>query len=250
MPLKLNSRFGAGRQYFPCLMTGFEYGKLGTSLYGSANGFGNIGYFAIVDLGHELFIWFVFLAMLIKKRDGIQEIRRLLGSFFKSPVIIAILPGIGINLLGIQEQLYEYPITGGVILTLGYLGNLTVPLILLIAGYGIQLDRHRVKEASTVIGLRLTVLRIQLLIPTNLASPSIPAFYGQVGLPDLTPALTAGHGSHSFRLKDRRSCEAKFTNKSKKKLKHRIKFHSALERQPTACPLFNLKINPKVKLVL
>jgi len=250
LPLKLNSRFGAGRQYFPCLMTGFEYGKLGTSLYGSANGFGNIGYFAIVDLGHELFIWFVFLAMLIKKRDGIQEIRRLLGSFFKSPVIIAILPGIGINLLGIQEQLYEYPITGGVILTLGYLGNLTVPLILLIAGYGIRLDRHRVKEASTVIGLRLTVLRIQLLIPTNLASPSIPAFYGQVGLPDLTPALTAGHGSHSFRLKVRRSCEAKFTNKSKKKLKHRIKFHSALERQPTACPLFNLKINPKVKLVL
>jgi predicted permease len=155
---RLQPRFGAGHEYFPFLMTGFEYGMLGISLYGSAYGLGNIGPFAIVDLGHELFIWFVFLAMLIKKRDGIQDNRKLVGSFFKSPVIIAILAGIGINLLGIQEQLYELPFTGGIMLTLGYLGNLTVPLILLIVGYGIQLDRDRVKEASTVIGLRLAIL--------------------------------------------------------------------------------------------
>ena len=154
----LQPRFGTGHEYFPYLMTGFEYGMLGISLYGSAYGLGNIGHFAIVDLGHELFIWFVFLAMLIKKRDGIQDNRKLLGSFFKSPVIIAILAGIGINLLGIQELLYELPIAGGVLLTLGYLGNLTVPLILLIVGYGIQLDRDRVKEASTVISLRLLIL--------------------------------------------------------------------------------------------
>ncbi len=73
-------------------------------------------------------------------------------------MIIAILAGIGINLLGIQQLLYELPVTGGVLLTLGYLGNLTVPLILLIVGYGIQLDRGRVKEASTVISLRLLIL--------------------------------------------------------------------------------------------
>jgi len=155
---KLQSRFGAGHEYFPFLMTGFEYGMLGISLYGSAYGLENIGPFAIVDLGHELFIWFVFLAMLIKKRDGIQDNRKLLGSFFKSPVIIAILAGIALNLLGVREQLYDYPVTGGIMLTLGYLGNLTVPLILLIVGYGIQLDRDRIKEASTVIGLRLAIL--------------------------------------------------------------------------------------------
>jgi predicted permease len=139
-------------------MTGFEYGMLGISLYGSAYGLENIGYFAVVDLGHELFIWFVFLAILIKQRDGIQDNRKLVSSFFKSPVIIAILAGIGINLLGIQELLYDLPVTGGIMLTLEYLGNLTVPLILLIVGYGIQLDRSRVIEASPVIGLRLIIL--------------------------------------------------------------------------------------------
>lgn len=154
----LQPRFGAGHEYFPYLTTGFEYGMLGVSLYGSAYGLDNIAYIAVIDLGHELFIWFVFLALLLKKRDGIQDNRKLLTSFFKSPVIIAILASIAINLTGISEELNRLPVTGGILLALEYLGAMTIPLILIIVGYGIQLDPGRIRETSGVVVPRLVVL--------------------------------------------------------------------------------------------
>lgn len=160
----LENRFSARHEYFPFLMTGFEYGMLGVSLFGSAYGLENIGYIAIVDLGHEIFIWFVFLALLLMKRDEARNPAQLAGTFFKSPVIIAILAGILFNILGIQEFLYEGPVTGALIATLQFLSNLVIPLILIIVGYGIKLDRHGLKEAALVI-----VIRLALLIPIALA---------------------------------------------------------------------------------
>ena len=34
-------------------------------MFASAYGLQNIGYIAVIDLGHEIFIWFVFLALLL-----------------------------------------------------------------------------------------------------------------------------------------------------------------------------------------
>ena len=93
--------------YFPFLMTGFEYGMLGVSLFGGAYGLEKLGYIAVLALGHEIFIWFVFLAFLLTKRDGIQNSKQLLETFFKSPVIIAILVGLSLNLLGFKTLLFQ-----------------------------------------------------------------------------------------------------------------------------------------------
>jgi predicted permease len=147
-------------EYFPFLMTGFEYGMLGISLFGSAYGLENIGYIAVVDLGHELFIWFVFLAFLFVKRNGTQKFGELVTSFFKAPVIIGILAGVGINLLGWREFLYQAPISGGILNALDFLTGLTVPLILIIVGYGIRFDQHKINES-----VGLTTLRLGILIP-------------------------------------------------------------------------------------
>jgi hypothetical protein len=151
-------------------MTGFEAGMLGISLFGSAYGLGKVGFFAVVDLGHELFIWFVFLALLMVKRDGIRGPLQLVASFFASPVIIAILAGIGANLLDLGQDLYDWPVTGGVMNTLGFLAALTVPLILVIVGYGIHLDTRGVREAIVPVVIRLAVtLPLALILPPLLA---------------------------------------------------------------------------------
>ena len=105
----LGPRVQPDHPYFKFLMTGFEYGMLGISLFGSAYGMGNIGVFAVVDLGHELFIWFAFLPLLLRERDGIQRMSDLLRSFLSSPVVIAILLSLLFNLLGWQEALYQDP---------------------------------------------------------------------------------------------------------------------------------------------
>jgi len=154
----LRRQLNLQQTYFPFLITGFEYGMLGISLFGSAYGLEKIGYIAIVDLGHEIFIWFVFLALLLMKRDGLQNPRELVQAFFKSPVIIAILAGIILNIMGVQEALYQLPITGALITTLQFLGNLTIPVILMIDGYGIKLDRYGIKEALLVVVIRLVIL--------------------------------------------------------------------------------------------
>jgi len=165
----LQPRFGAGHEYFPFLMTGFESGMLGISLFGSAYGLSRVGYFAVVDLGHELFIWFVFLALLLAKRDGIQSPRRLFGAFIRSPVIIAIIAGIVASLAGLRDTLYDGPVVGGVMNTLVFLAALTVPLILLIVGYGIQLDRRGIRDAATPVAIRLAILvPLALLLPVLL----------------------------------------------------------------------------------
>lgn len=154
----LRRRLNVPHPYFPFLMTGFEYGMLGVSLFGSAYGLENIGYIAVADLGHELFIWFVFLALLLMTREGHTGPAQLVGSFFRSPVILGILAGIGFNLLGAAEFLAEQPITGGILATMDFLSALTIPLILIIVGYGIKLDRAGVREAALVIAIRLALL--------------------------------------------------------------------------------------------
>lgn len=154
----LKTRLGIEYLYFPFLMTGFEYGMLGVSLFGSAYGLDKIGYIAVIDLGHELFIWFVFLAFLLMLRDGHQDPRQLLRAFLASPVIIGILAGIAFNVLGLREDLYERPVAGAFMAMVQFLAGLTIPLILIIVGYGIKLDRTGIREAAPVIGIRLAIL--------------------------------------------------------------------------------------------
>ncbi len=145
-------------EYFPFMMTGFEYGMLGVSLFGSAYGLDKIGYIAVADLGHELFIWSFFLALLLKKRDGLQHTSQMILAVFRSPVMIGIMAGIAFNILGMQTFLYDKPGTGAVMATLDFMSNLTIPLILIIVGYGIRLDWSAAREAFPVIAVRLGLL--------------------------------------------------------------------------------------------
>lgn len=163
----LQQRLNIQYLYYPFLMTGFEYGMLGVSLFGSAYGLENIGYIAIIDLGHELFIWFVFLALLLMMRGGLQNPTQLLQAFFRSPVIIGILAGLLFNVLNAQDFLYDRPVTGAIMATLEFLSNLTIPLILIIVGYGIRLDRQGIRETFPVIAVRLVIL-IPLAIILNI----------------------------------------------------------------------------------
>lgn len=144
--------------YFPFLMTGFEYGMLGVGLFGTAYGLEKVQYIAVVDLGHEIFIWFVFLALLLMKRDQLQNPAQLGRMFFTSPVIIAILASIFLNIIGAEQFLFERPVTGAIMATLQYLSSLAIPLILIIVGYGIRFDRHGIRDGVLLIAVRLLIL--------------------------------------------------------------------------------------------
>jgi len=154
----IKRQFNIRHSYFPYLVTGFEYGMLGISLFGAAYGLEKIGFIAVTDLGHEIFIWFVFLPMLLIKRDGVQNPKEIVKSFLSAPVVIAILASILFNILNGQEWLYQFPVTGALMTTLEFLGKLTVPLILIIVGYGIKINRAGLKDASFAVLIRLGIL--------------------------------------------------------------------------------------------
>ncbi|MBK8906325.1 MAG: hypothetical protein IPM53_34440 [Anaerolineaceae bacterium] len=156
--LGLKRQLKIAHEYFPFLTTGFEYGMLGVSLFGSAYGLEKIGTIAVVDLGHEIFIWFVFLPLLLMKRNGRQSLGGIGRSFISSPVVLAIVASLALNLLGAAEALHTLPVTGAIMAALAFLGNLTIPLILLIVGYGIQIDRHGLQTSLGLVGLRLALL--------------------------------------------------------------------------------------------
>ncbi|WP_119067248.1 AEC family transporter [Aggregatilinea lenta] len=161
-------RWSLPHLYFPFLMTGFEYGMIGVALFGSAYGLDRIGPLAVMDLGHELFIWFVFLTYMLSIRDGAQRPAQLARTFFSSPVVVGILAGIVLNLLGAQSFLYDRPVIGASMRMLEFLGDLLIPLILIIVGYGIRLDRAGLRDAALVIVVRLSILIPLALILSRL----------------------------------------------------------------------------------
>lgn len=156
--LWLKKQLNIQDSYFPFLITGFEYGMLGISLFGAAYGMEKIGYIAVMDLGHEIFIWFVFLPLLLIKRDGAQNPKTVIKSFLSAPVVIAISASLLFNVVSGQAWLYTLPVTGALMTVLKFLGNLTVPLVLIIVGYGIQINRARLKDVVLVVLIRLGIL--------------------------------------------------------------------------------------------
>ena len=146
------------QDYFPFLTTGFEFGMLGITLFGAAYGMQYVGYIAVVDLSHELFIWFVLVTLLVRKRDGNSSFGATAGSFVRSPVIIGIIAGLLLNLGGVRQALAAATVGRAVLDTLELLGAMLVPTILLIIGYGLRINLANIREAGLSVVLRLAGL--------------------------------------------------------------------------------------------
>lgn len=150
-------------RYTPFLTTGFEYGMMGVSLFGAAYGLENIGKIAIMDLGQETFIWFIYVALLMREVEGETKPGRLIKMFATSPVILSIIAGLMLNFLGLGEVLAGLPITGGLIVTIEWAAGITIPLILIVVGYGLRFDFDQLSYA-----LRVILIRLAINIPTAL----------------------------------------------------------------------------------
>ena len=145
------------RPHFPFLMTGFEYGTLGVSLFGAAYGLGAMGYIAVVDLANEFFIWFFYVPMLMIMRDGKSSPAQVVKQFATSPVIIGLTGGLVLNALGLSEVVRSAPILSSVFGAMNFLTAMTVPLILIVVGYGISIHREGLGEVMVAVFARYIV---------------------------------------------------------------------------------------------
>lgn len=163
--------------YTPFLYTGFEYGMFSFGVFATAYGQANISYIAVVDLGHELFIWFIFVTLLLARSGsgGGRSWKEVLLSFIRSPVIIAILLGLAANSAGLA-RLESTFVWSGVIASMEALGSITGPLVLILIGAGLTLK-------SKALGFAFKSVLVR--VPAMLALATLGGFImKKVGLHD------------------------------------------------------------------
>jgi malate permease and related proteins len=145
-------------RYVPFLSTGFEFGMMGAVLFGAAFGMENIKFIGLIGLGHEIFIWFVYVTLLKIAAEGSSNPVETLRGFLTSPVIIAILLGVICNLLGLKGFLEGFVVSKALFRSLQYLAGLTVPLILIIIGYNLRFEPGLLKKGIPLILARMAVI--------------------------------------------------------------------------------------------
>lgn len=155
---------GIHSPYFAFLMGGFEMGMLGYALFLSLYGESHLGKFALVDLGQVTFVFFVLMAMLTKEKSGVQKVSELIRRFLTSPVIIAILSGIVLSF--IAPHVKTGPFIAMLASFIDTVASLTVPLIAIIIGYTLKVDRDNLSLALKTIAVR-KVLSIIFFVILN-----------------------------------------------------------------------------------
>ncbi len=175
----LYRRIVGGSAYSPLLFTGFELGMIGFALFAAVYGTEQLPALGVLALGHEVFIWFIFVTLLRAVGNQRETPAEVLRSLATSPVIIAILAGITLNALGLGKVLEQAPIGTAIQTSLGYLAAMIVPLVLLIIGYGTRLSLSGVRQAMPLVATRLVV------VITLALTISAVVFTGLLGLPQI-----------------------------------------------------------------
>lgn len=184
---RLFARVTGSSPYSAFLFTGFELGMIGFALFAAVYGADRLPALGVLALGHEVFIWFVFVTLLRASAergdrnctpdgsqmpisgsgDGIAcnsphdrpgPVARTLRSLITSPTIVAILLGLAANFAGLGPSLGNGPIGTALMATLKYLAAVIVPLVLLIVGYGSRLSWTGVRAAFPLVASRLVVV--------------------------------------------------------------------------------------------
>jgi hypothetical protein len=149
---------GIGATSMPDLMAGFEAGMLGYALFGALFGMANLHHFAIVDIGQVLFVFFILVPVVARRASGQRPpLAETVGSFFRHPVILAILAGIGGSIIGLADTLDANPLGEALLTTIGLLAALTTPLIAIVLGYSTSLRLGALSDPARTLAVRLPV---------------------------------------------------------------------------------------------
>lgn len=180
-----------GNRYAPLMFTGFEMGMLGFSLFGISFGAEGLKAIGVLDLGQELYVWFVLTTLLMIIRKPKPGFKKIGINFITSPVILAILAGITINALVPKELIETLPGYTGMHTALSMLSNLTIPLILVIIGYQLRFHISGFAAPLLLLSIRIVLLLSFAQLMQHLVFPRlayvpplfVPALYTMALLP-------------------------------------------------------------------
>jgi malate permease and related proteins len=142
---------------FPVLFTGFEAGMMGYALYASIYGQENLHRFALVDLGHVIFVFTVLIPVLNRSFRSVRPLRETLVGIARTPVILAIVAGLLTGGTGLLGLLTANPLTSGVLDAVQLVGAMTTPLVAILIGHDLRLSPRGLSRPGLTLALRLLV---------------------------------------------------------------------------------------------
>jgi predicted permease len=144
----------------PFMVSACTFGLLGIPLYGTVFGVENLGKFSVFGVGHEFFVWFVYITYLEIKLSNKKFSVEMMKGFMKSPLIIMIALGIILNVTGLAILVQENFILKGIYTTIQYIANLATPTILIIVGYGLKINHSYMRQGFKFLIIRYSVVLI------------------------------------------------------------------------------------------
>ena len=161
-PLKIEN------PYWPSLYAGFETGMMGYSIFVAVYGAAEMFKLAIMDLGQVTFVFFVLVSVLRRINGDSIGAAGLIKSFLKSPVILSIIFGIIAGLIGLPGLLAGNAAGDAVLDTIGLVGSLTMPLICLVIGYELRIDKTDLARPFFTALSRIVVLLVLAFVINKL----------------------------------------------------------------------------------
>ena len=161
---RMKSVPGFSQTYASFLMAGFEAGMLGYAMFAAIYGAENISFFAVIDLGQVLFVFFVLITRLDMHQGWEMDLGHTLVSFLKTPVIIGILAGGVANIFGLYKVLEAQPLSSSLLRTSEILASMTTPLVAIVIGYGLRFRKGSLSEPARTVFLRSALWIILALI--------------------------------------------------------------------------------------
>ena len=162
--------------------TGFEFGMVGIALFSGIFGTKALPVITVIGLGHEFFIWFVYLPLLRSHSEEYNtDFKSIMISFLKSPVIIAIITAVIVNKTGIAGVLLNNAISGGLLTAVRWFSSATISLVLIVLGASLRFEHITPVRSIKFMLLRIIVVAAVATGAYSLVGKFIP------GLPGLFP---------------------------------------------------------------
>lgn len=148
-PLGLTSRFT------PFLCAGYEVGMLGYALFTLLCGKDSVSTLAILDIGHVLFVFTLYKALLSVRMNGRATPAAIARDLVTSPIVISILVGVLLGATGLFRALGA----AGTVLTsvTDFIAGPTGAVILLTVGYDLIFSEIRWRLTARTVLARLIV---------------------------------------------------------------------------------------------
>lgn len=161
---------------WPYLMSGFETGQIGYPLYGLLFKNQEISYLALLDVGHALFIFPIFLSYLQMEQSHEKNMKKAFMDMMTSPIMIALIVGMAAGISGFGSFVMNSG--AGVVINNVYslVSSANTLMILLAMGYGISFTVDQIRASMKLILVRAVyyavfacaaVFFIRLFVPMN-----------------------------------------------------------------------------------